>query len=85
MHTIMVIIGGLALLVVMVVLARILGGSPSARAAAGWFILLWLVLALTNMWFGVSRAGYSVMEEAPIFLIVFALPALVALVVRRFV
>ena len=33
------------------------------------------------MWVGVSKAGYSVAEEAPIFLVVFAVPAVVALVV----
>jgi hypothetical protein len=27
------------------------------------------------MWIGVSRAGYSVAEELPIFLLIFALPA----------
>lgn len=30
------------------------------------------------MWVGVAHAGYSVREEAPILLIVFALPAAVA-------
>jgi hypothetical protein len=27
------------------------------------------------MWIGVSRAGYTVLEELPIFLLIFALPA----------
>jgi len=40
-----------------------------------------LVAAAVNMWIGVTRAGYSVAEEAPIFLIVFAVPAAVALLV----
>ena len=31
------------------------------------------------MWYGVSRAGYSVAEETPVFLYVFAIPAAVAL------
>jgi hypothetical protein len=31
------------------------------------------------MWIGVSRAGYSVVDEAPVFLLVFAVPAIVAL------
>jgi hypothetical protein len=31
------------------------------------------------MWIGVARAGYSVAEEAPIFAVVFAVPAVVAL------
>ena len=33
------------------------------------------------MWIGVTRAGYSVAEEAPIFLLVFAVPAAMALLV----
>lgn len=31
------------------------------------------------MWMGVARAGYSVAEEAPIFAVIFAVPAAVAL------
>ena len=33
------------------------------------------------MWLGVSKAGYSVAEEIPFFLMVFAVPAAVALFV----
>jgi hypothetical protein len=33
------------------------------------------------MWVGVARAGYSVKDEAPIFLLIFSLPAALALVV----
>jgi hypothetical protein len=39
---------------------------------------IWLVVALINMWLGVSRAGYSVVEELPIFLVIFAIPAAAA-------
>jgi hypothetical protein len=49
--------------------------------AVRWFIPVWLVLAAVNLWVGVTRAGYSVAEEAPIFLVVFAVPAAVALLV----
>jgi len=31
-----------------------------------------------NLWLGVSHAGYSVSEEAPIFLAIFGVPAAVA-------
>jgi hypothetical protein len=50
-------------------------------SAAKLFIPLWLVAAGINMWVGVSKAGYSVADEAPIFLVVFAVPALVALLI----
>jgi hypothetical protein len=33
------------------------------------------------MWIGVARAGYTVAEEAPIFALVFAVPAAVAVLV----
>jgi len=41
----------------------------------------WLIGAGINMYVGVKSAGYAVSEEAPVFLLVFALPALVALAV----
>jgi hypothetical protein len=34
------------------------------------------------MWVGISHAGYSLREELPIMLLLFALPAAVSLVVR---
>jgi hypothetical protein len=40
-------------------------------------------LKVINMWLGVSKVGYSVAEEIPFFLIVFAVPAAVALVIWR--
>ncbi len=33
------------------------------------------------MWVGVAKAGYSLAEEAPIFVVVFAVPVAVALLV----
>lgn len=80
MHTIMVVSGGLVLLAVMMIFGHFTGASV-ARASL-WFIPAWLVCAAINMWIGVSRAGYSVAEEFPIFLVVFAVPALVAVLVR---
>ncbi len=47
--------------------------------AALIFIPIWFGAALINLWIGVSRAGYSVAEELPVFLAVFAIPAVVAL------
>ena len=39
------------------------------------------VLAAVDMWLGVSRAGYSVAEEAPVFVYVFGLPVAIAVAV----
>jgi hypothetical protein len=83
-HTIKVITVGFALLAVCLLVGRLMGSAaqpaPLARSAL-IFIALWFVGAGINMWIGVSRAGYSVKEEAPIFLVVFLIPAAVALLV----
>jgi hypothetical protein len=84
LHTVKVIAGGLVLLAVCLFVGRSLGGAtPTAGlvTAAKVFVPLWLVAAGINMWLGVSKAGYSVADEAPIFLVVFAVPAAVALLV----
>ena len=83
-HTLKVIAAGFALLVVCLVIGRLMGGpgqsAPIARAALV-FIGLWLIGAAINMWIGVARAGYSVAEEFPIFLLIFAVPTVAALLV----
>jgi hypothetical protein len=83
MHTLKVIAGGLILLAVCLLIGRFVGGpAPDGVAgAAKLFIPLWLLIAGINLWIGVSRAGYTVAEEAPIFLVVFAVPAAIALFV----
>jgi len=45
-------------------------------------VALWFIAAAVNMWIGVARAGYSFMEELPIFLLIFLLPATVAVLVK---
>jgi hypothetical protein len=84
LHTVKVIAGGLALLALCLLVGRLVGGAAPAAgmaSAAKLFIPIWLVAAGINMWVGVSKAGYSVAEEAPIFLVVFAIPAAVAFLV----
>jgi hypothetical protein len=83
-HTAKVIALGFVLLAVCLISARLMGG-PSASTltarAALIFVALWFVGAAINMWLGISRAGYSVREEAPIFFVVFLIPTAVALLV----
>jgi hypothetical protein len=76
----MVIIGGLILLLATVFLGRTIGaaGAASVALAVKLFIPIWLAIALLNMWVGVSRAGYSVVQELPFLLLVFGVPALAA-------
>jgi hypothetical protein len=83
-HTVKVIALGFVLLAICLAAGRIIGGSaqPSLLARAALvFVALWFVGAGINMWVGVSKAGYSVAEEAPIFFVVFLIPAAVALFV----
>ncbi len=79
MHTILVIGSGLLLLAIGVAVARVTGGAGAMRSAALVFLPLWLVGAGVNLYVGVTKAGYTVAEELPIFLLVFALPAIAAL------
>ncbi|MCO5074488.1 hypothetical protein [Chelatococcus sp. HY11] len=75
----MVIGGGLVLLALFLLFGWLWGGNGQAlEKAAGMFIPAWLLMSLINMWVGVTRAGYSVREELPILLVVFAIPAAVA-------
>jgi len=77
MRTVFIVLGGIVLLGLSVLASRYVGsGSEKNMAvAAQIFIPVWLAVALTNMWIGVTRAGYSVGEELPIMLLIFALPA----------
>jgi hypothetical protein len=78
MHTILVIMGGFVLLLIAIMLGRWIGGPGSMATAVLCFLPVWLVCALVNMWVGVSRAGYTVAQEAPIAAVVFAVPGAVA-------
>lgn len=81
MHVAMVIGTGVLLLCVFAMFGWLWGASTAgiAQAARG-FIPVWLVIASVNMWVGVSHAGYTVRQEAPILVLVFAVPAAVAAV-----
>lgn len=81
MHTVIVMGGGLTLLATCLLLGHAWGGMPGVLTGAKLFIGLWLVGAFVNMWIGVSSAGYSWGEEFPIFLGIFAVPAVVAAIV----
>jgi len=76
----MVVVGGFLLLGVCLLVGRWMGGTGMATAAIV-FIPIWLGAPLFNMWMGVTRAGYSVAEEFPIFLLIYAIPAAAALAI----
>ena len=62
-------------------LAANLSASSTTIATAA-FVALWFIAAAVNMWIGVAKAGYPFMEELPIFLVIFLLPCVVAVVVK---
>ncbi|MGO1069426.1 hypothetical protein [Lysobacter sp. CA199] len=80
MHTIMVMLGGFALLALCLLGGRLFGGPGAASLIRGAkaFLPLWLIGAGINMYIGVVQAGYSVAEELPIFVLIYAVPAAVA-------
>ena len=79
MHMAMVMGAGVLLLLVFVMFGWLWGASAVGMAlAAKVFVPVWLLVASTNMWVGVTHAGYTVRQELPILLIVFAVPAAIA-------
>jgi len=76
MRTVIIIAAGLIIGALFLFAGRLLGRGPETLAlGAKLFIALWFIAAAVNMGMGVAKAGYSFMEELPIFLVIFAVPA----------
>jgi hypothetical protein len=56
--------------------------ASSATVATAAFVALWFTAAAVDMWVGVAKAGYSFMEELPIFLVIFLVPCAIAVAVK---
>lgn len=84
MRTGLFLLAGFLLLAALLILARLFSTEyPAAsRVATIGFVALWLLAAGFNMWVGVAKAGYPVAEELPIFLLVFGLPAVAAVLLK---
>ena len=79
MRTAIIIGAGLIIGALFLFAGRLLGRGPESIAlGAKLFIALWFIAAAANLWMGVAKAGYSFMEELPIFLVIFGVPAAVA-------
>lgn len=84
MRTGLFLLAGFLLLAACLVLARLFSGNyPTAATwATAGFLVVWLALAGFNMWVGVAKAGYSAAEELPILLLIFGIPAVVAILAK---
>lgn len=84
MRTALFLVAGFLLLAAALLVGRLFSTNyPGATfAATVAYVALWLIIAGANMWVGVARAGYSVAEELPIFLLIFGVPAAVAIVLK---
>src|SRR5262249_28327238 len=84
MRTVLFLAVGFLLLAALLILGRLFSAHyPSATyAATVAFIALWLLISAFNLWVGVSKAGYTVADEFPIFLLIFAVPAAVAVILK---
>jgi hypothetical protein len=84
MRTLGIITGGFVLLAIVLGFANLFGaaGASAMMRATIIFVMLWLAAASAILWVGVYRTGYSFREELPIFLLIFMLPAVVAVLVK---
>ena len=84
MRTALIILGGFVVWGIFVAAAKMSGNYPRAIGTATIaFVVVWFFVAAVNMYFGVARAGYAFLEELPIFLMIWLVPAIVALVAQR--
>ena len=84
MHMLIVTLGGLVLLGLFLLLARSWGPDRGIMGvAAKAFIPVWLSISLVNLWIGVQYAGYTVLQELPVLVVIFGIPAAAAIAVMR--
>ena len=84
MRTALLLTSGLLLMASILILAKLF--SEHFPSAPNWALALglglWLAATGANMWIGVSKAGYSVADEFPILLLLFAVPAVEGVLIR---
>jgi hypothetical protein len=84
MRTLVILICGIILWGGCLGVTRLFGAADLGKMSIATyvFIALWFLVSAGNMWVGVAKAGYSIKEELPIFLLIFSLPVAVALFVQ---
>jgi hypothetical protein len=80
-RTTIVILIGLAALAAFSLVGPLLAGGTSRVALATVFLAVWLVFCAIDWYIGVYHAGYPAMEELRIHAVIFAVPAVAALLV----
>jgi hypothetical protein len=80
MRTALFLLAGFLLLGAAAIIGRLFSATfPEAmRIATSAFVAIWLAIAIGNLWVGVAKAGYTVTDELPIFLLIFGVPAVAA-------
>jgi hypothetical protein len=84
MRTLLFLLVGFLLLTASMMLGKLFSSNyPGATFAATiTFVAIWLGISSANLWVGVAKAGYSLNEEFPIFLLIFGVPAVVAIFLK---
>ena len=84
MRTPLFLLVGFLLLGACMLLGRLFSSNyPGASYAATLtFVVLWLGIAGFNLWVGVVKAGYTLSEELPIFVQIFAVPTIAAVLLK---
>ena len=84
MRTLLFLFIGFLLLAASMMLGKLFSSNYSGATFAATFIFvaLWLGISGANLWVGVAKAGYSLNEEFPIFLLIFGVPAVVAILLK---
>jgi hypothetical protein len=84
MRTIQFLVAGLLLMGGFLLVGKLFSGqfAEALRVATWIFVVVWFAVAAVNMWAGVVKAGYSVTDELPIFLLIFAVPAALAVLLK---
>jgi hypothetical protein len=88
MRTLLFLLVGFLILAASMMLGKLFSTNYSGATFAATFIFvaLWLGISGANLWLGVAKAGYSLTEEFPIFLLIFGVPAVVAIFLKwRFI
>jgi hypothetical protein len=84
MRTLSFLFAGFLLLAACMLLGKLFSsnypGAPFASVLI--FILSWLGISGANLWVGVAKAGYTLNEEFPIFLLIFGVPTIIALFLK---